>query len=373
MRVVHINYVHDHEGRSPDELLHAWPTLGAVATAVHRAGAEVVVLQASRRSAAIERDGVRYLFVAEPCPRGRRSGFFPWRLSRAAATLKPDVIHVNGLDFPFHTRALCRLGAPVLVQDHASVSTGRTALRRWGIARAAAVAFTAVDQAEPFRASGILSPDMPVVAVPESSTTFSPAPLEGARSEAGVHGDPMVLWVGRLDDNKDPLTILRAIELAMPHLPDLQLWCCFHEEGLLPAIRERLAAAPHLAARVHLLGKVPHARIQTLCRAADFFMLGSHRESAGYALLEALACGATPIVSDIPSFRVLTGDGAIGALAPMGNPTAFADALIRLAREPRAALRARAIAHFTRNLSFDVVGARLLALYAQLAAGHAPR
>jgi glycosyltransferase involved in cell wall biosynthesis len=100
-------------------------------------------------------------------------------------------------------------------------------------------------------------------------------------------------------------------------------------------------------------------------------MLGSHHESAGYALIEALACGATPIVSDIPSFRRLTGGGSIGALAPVGDAAAFARALVDLAARPRAVLRRQAVEHFARDLPFDAVGARLLEIYAALVRGAA--
>jgi hypothetical protein len=51
-----------------------------------------------------------------------------------------------------------------------------------------------------------------------------------------------------------------------------------------------------------------------LAAAADLFVSGSQREGSGTALLESLACGLPPIVTDIPSFRMLTCDGRIGAL-----------------------------------------------------------
>ena len=370
MRVLHASCVRDPRSRTGAELLDAWPTLGDVAAAVRAAGAEVTVLQAAHADGEHERDGVRYRFVAEPKLPGRRwaTGVFPWRLARAAAALRPDVIHLNGLDFPVHARALCAV-APVLAQDHASVPPRRlAALHRWGLARVAGVAFTSREQAEPFFRAGVLRPGTPVFAIPESSTRFAPGDVAAARAATGVHGDPALLWVGRLNDNKDPLTILDAVSRALPRLPGARLWCCFHEAPLLDRFRARLAAEPALAACVHLLGAVPHERIELLCRAADLFVLASRHEAAGYALLEALACGAAPVVSDIPPFRALTGGGTVGALAPPGDAAAFADALVALAAEPRDALRARTIAHFRRELSFEVLGARLIAAYETLAA-----
>jgi glycosyltransferase involved in cell wall biosynthesis len=373
MRVLHVGCHLDPRARRAAALLDAWPTLGAVAEAVAGAGAEVVVLQAAHRDEVVERGGVTYRFVAEP-PLARipgtrtAAGVVPFRLLRAAAALRPDVVHLHGLAFPIHARGLAGLGRPLLVQDHADrpPPRARVPMHRWGLARVAAAAFTAREQAEPFHAAGLLPGSARVLEIPESSSRFSLGDPAAARAATGLRGDPALLWVGRLDGNKDPLTVLDALARAAPRLPDPHLWCCFTEAPLLDAVRERIAAEPRLAGRVHLLGRVPHEEVEALCRAADFLLLGSERESCGYAVLEALACGATPILSDIPPFRALTGRGAVGALVPRGDAQGFADALVALASAPRAALRERAVAHFRRNLSFAALGDRLLRAYARL-------
>jgi len=364
IRVAQIGIVRPRERIDPDHLLADWPTLAHVAAATQRAGAEVTVIQSLHRDAEIVRDGVRYRFVAEPALPGRATGLMPWRLARAVRATAPDVLHVNGLDFPRHMRALRRLGVPILVQDHASRAGAGGSKRLRALEYIAGIAFTTAEQAQPFVDAGELSPSVPVFAVPESSTRFSPGSQAAARARTGVEGDPAVLWVGRLDDNKDPLTILEAIEIAARTLPRLQMWCCFHEQPLLAEVEAQIAASPVLAGRVHLLGRVPHARIETLLNASDLFLLGSHREGSGYALIEALACGVTPIVSDIPPFRAIA--GSAGALVPVGDAAGFVGALVALARQDRVALRRRAIEHFDAHLSFDRVGARLCAIYAEL-------
>jgi len=180
-----------------------------------------------------------------------------------------------------------------------------------------------------------------------------------------VFGNPALLWGGRLDENKDPLTILDAVEAAADNLPDLRLWCCYHEQPLLDRVKARIAASPILSSRVHLLGKVPHETIERLCRAADFFIAASHREGSGYALIEALACGTTPIISEIPAFRSLAGN--VGFFAAAGDASSFAAAIAAAARKPRPELRARTIEHFNENLSFDAVGRQLRDIYAAMA------
>ncbi len=366
MRVVHVSLVRPRGRPEPEALLEAWPTLGAVAEAAAQAGAEVSVVQAFHRDARLQRGGVAYRFVAEPALPGAAGGFQPWRLAGAVAACAPDVIHVNGLDFPWHTRVLCGLGAPVLTQDHASTAGQGPALRRWGLAKVAAAAFTDPAQADPFIGCGELRADLPVFSIPESSTQFSPGDRAEARAATGLDGDPAVLWVGRLIPKKDPMTVLAAIERAAAVLPGLKLWCCFQADDLLAQVRARIAVSPLLAPRVRLLGARPHAQIETLCRAADIFMLASHFEGSGYALIEAMACGAAPVVSDIPSFRRLTGDGRVGVLAPVGDAETFAQGLITLAARPRDDLHARTIDHFHHELSFAAVGRKLIGAYTAL-------
>jgi glycosyltransferase involved in cell wall biosynthesis len=92
-------------------------------------------------------------------------------------------------------------------------------------------------------------------------------------------------------------------------------------------------------------------------------VLGSHRESTGYALIEALACGVSPVVTDIPSFRALTGAGAVGGLWPCGDSQALSEALQAVAARADANTRSAVREHFERELSFTALGAKLVAMY----------
>ena len=98
-------------------------------------------------------------------------------------------------------------------------------------------------------------------------------------------------------------------------------------------------------------------------RAADLFVLGSHREGSGYSLIEALACGLPPVVTDIQSFRSLTGAGAVGMLWPCSDSQALCQALRSIAAGVGPQMRCAVRAHFERELSFDALGRRLGAMY----------
>jgi glycosyltransferase involved in cell wall biosynthesis len=366
VRVVQIGCVPDPRRRTGAELLRAWPTLPDVAGAAAAAGVDVAVVQAGWADETLEHDGVPIHFVAEPTMLPRRiAAAVPRRLLRAVRALRPDVIHLQGLDFPLQTRLLCATGVPVLVQDHGSVPPPRPWRpgRRWGLSRIAGVAFTAREQAVPFRRAGLLRDTTPVFEVLESSTRLQPGDRAAARAAAGIDGAPCVLWIGRLMADKDPLTALDAFARAAERMPDARLWMAYGDAPLEAEVRARIAADPRLAARVRLLGRVPHARIPDLCSAADVFLSCSRREGSGYAVLEALACGLPVLAADIPAVRRILRGGVVGGLAAPGDSEALAELLIDHARRPAEAERQAVRAHFDRHLSFHAVGRELRAAY----------
>jgi glycosyltransferase involved in cell wall biosynthesis len=111
---------------------------------------------------------------------------------------------------------------------------------------------------------------------------------------------------------------------------------------------------------------VGHERLPQFYSAADAFVLGSHHESSGYALIEACACGVPPAVTDIPAFRVITGNGRIGALWPVDRADRCADALARIVREDRETSRRAVVEHFERALSWSVVARQAVDAYASI-------
>jgi len=371
-RVVQVLTQVDPFRRDPEAMLRAWPTLTGVAAAAARAGVRVtVVLPAAREDQLIERDGVRYQFLHEAsvASRGAWSRIAahraPTRLLRQIAAIGADVVHLHGF---VHPVAAHRLRAtlphvPLLVQDHASlVPTGaRRLLWRWAFREVDGIAFAAREQAVPFLESGVLPRSVPVFEVVEGSTSFTPGDREAARRATGISGDPCILWTGRLDANKDPLTALDAFERVVAELPGARLWCRYGDAPMLGEVERRVAASPALRASVTLLGACRHEEMEHHYRAADLFVQPSHREGCSYSTIEALACGTTPVVSDIPSMRRLVGD--VGALVPIADAPALAAAIVQQARRDPAARRDAARARFDAALSFDRIGSDLRRVY----------
>ncbi|WP_126941803.1 glycosyltransferase family 4 protein [Xanthomonas sp. BRIP62409] len=367
LQVAQLNLLPTPAGLTAEQVFAQWPSLADIAEAVASAGVRVSVVQASALNLRRTRQGVDYRFV-ELGARGsaQRAGLLAAMMREIGA----DVVHIHGLEFAGDARRLARLlpQMPILLQDHANRPPHWWARSVWRLryAAAAGIAFTAQEMAQPFVQARLFKAKTQLFAVPESSSRFSPGDRLQAREQTCLHGDPCVLWVGHLSAAKDPLCVLDAVAMAARVLPGLRLWCVFDQAPLLEQVRQRLRADPLLARCVQLLGRVPHARVETLLRACDLFVSASHAESCGYAAVEAYACGTLPLLTDIPSFRALSDGGAVGALWPVGDASALADLLLRVVRQRPD--RAQVRAHFDARLSFAAVGQRWKRAYIQLLA-----
>ncbi|MGQ0736865.1 MAG: glycosyltransferase family 4 protein [Acidobacteriota bacterium] len=380
LRIVQLNLAYDPGLSTPERLLAVYDTLTGWATAVAEAGAAVVTVQRYRGDASLIRGGSSYEFVADGPP-GTAA---PWahcsRVIAAVVAARPDVVHVNGLMFPGIVEALRRVlpaEVAVVVQDHAGQAPVRhrwplslfTASEpaRWQRAYADldACTFTAADLAVPWKAWA-LPAGLPILEIPEAGTSMVPHPRAEAAERTGVRASPVLLWVGRLDENKDPLTVLAGLELVGSRLPGARLWMIYGTARLEQDVRGRIARSPLLAARVTLVGRVGHQAIADYFSAADIFISGSHREGSGYALLEALACGVMPCVTDIPAFRALA--GPCGSRWAVGDAVACAAALLDVSGLDREAERDRILRHHRSSLAWKIIGERTVAAYRELAA-----
>jgi len=360
--VVQVNYAFDGALRDPDALLNRYATLTGWSDAIASAGARrSAVVQRFHRRAHLVRNGVDYLFV----DRG---------VANAVAALQPDVAHVNGLTFPVHTwrlrRALPRSTA-IVAQNHSDTGPmGRAPMFRVaGRATRSAVdafLFAADEHVARWRRAGFIGPAQRTYQVMESSTRMEPIDRARARTASGVSGAPAMLWVGRLNANKDPLTVLDAFESAAASLPGATLTMVYGTSELIDDVRARLGRSRALDDRVRLAGAVAHNDLPAFFSAADLFLVGSHHEGSGYALLEALACGATPVVTDIPTFRLLTGGGTIGALWTAGDASDCARAIGAASRRIADADRARVREHFIKHVSWAEIGRRALEIYVEI-------
>jgi glycosyltransferase involved in cell wall biosynthesis len=173
--------------------------------------------------------------------------------------------------------------------------------------------------------------------------------------------------------------VLFAARLAYQKAVDILLhsWKQVHErnpQALLVlagtgALREEMEALCHalgLDDAVRFMGWVETT--QPLYQAADVYVLASRSEGLSMALLEAMACGLPPVVSNIPGNADVVVEEQNGLLVQPEDEAGLAAALERVLRD--AALRARlataARESIARQYSADLMNQRYARLYQQV-------
>jgi D-inositol-3-phosphate glycosyltransferase len=211
---------------------------------------------------------------------------------------------------------------------------------------------------------------------------FSPGHRDGARAALGWGGGrmsaiggrdasqhPVLLFVGRIQPLKGLDVAIRT--LAQLDRDDAELVIVGGPSGL---------AGPSELAKVHALADdlgvrdrvrfvlpQPHHLLSTWYRAADVVLVPSRSESFGLVALEAAACGAPVVASDVGGLRTIIDDGRTGFLVEPRDPSAFAVAVDKLLADPALANEMGAAgAERSRDFTWSTAAARLRRLYADL-------
>jgi glycosyltransferase involved in cell wall biosynthesis len=83
---------------------------------------------------------------------------------------------------------------------------------------------------------------------------------------------------------------------------------------------------------VQFLGRIPHEEMATLLSQADIYVSTSLHDGTSVSLLEAMACGTFPIVTDIAANREWIKDGENGFLVPADQDSFLAKMILQAIR-----------------------------------------
>jgi glycosyltransferase involved in cell wall biosynthesis len=177
-------------------------------------------------------------------------------------------------------------------------------------------------------------------------------------------------YVGRMLADKGVVTLIEAFALLAKRDVKLQLLLAGDTDkenpGSLAPDQLREFASLY---GINWLGHV--ADIREVWARAHFAVLASRREGLPKSLLEAAACGRAMVATDAPGCREIAIEGETALTVPVGDASALAAAMAKLAGDP--ALRKRFGANARRlvesKFSADAIGRATVALYDELVAG----
>jgi glycosyltransferase involved in cell wall biosynthesis len=156
----------------------------------------------------------------------------------------------------------------------------------------------------------------------------SQEPLEHPWFQAGT--PPVFLNVGRLTDQKDQVTLIRAFALLRQQtMARLLILGEGKDRSKLEAIAQELGVADDISMPGFV--KNPYAYMSR----ASAFVLSSLSEGLPTVLIEAMACGCPVISTDCPygPEEILEG-GVHGSLVPVGDAIALSTAMAQVLKTP---------------------------------------
>jgi hypothetical protein len=203
---------------------------------------------------------------------------------------------------------------------------------------------------------------------------YRPEPKATAREEIGLDPDELIVaYIGRMLPRKDPRNIVRAVaRLVHEHrLPVRMLLVGGEtrepEPAATPEIGElqRLAAELGISDRLHFTGKRQPDELRCYYSSADVAVTTPWYEPFGLTPLEAMACGTPVIGSAVGGITFTVADGETGYLVPPRDPTALAERIAHLLRQPelRQQMGQAARARVEREFTWPTVARRTAALY----------
>jgi glycosyltransferase involved in cell wall biosynthesis len=301
-----------------------------------------------------EQNGVQYCFMDF----GKPKLYFPWKLHQFIKEQQPDIILIHGIDFPLQIIQLrLKMGKQVkiIVQSHGNHTPKgyKKILQRIADKCINAYFFTSKKISASWLKEGLIADKKKIHEVMVGSSIFYRLNKEAARAHTHVDGSPVFLWAGRLDANKDPLTVVKAFLRFALVCPCAKLYMIYQTEELLLPVKEIIAENASKDAIV-LVGKISHTDMLQWFNSADFFISGSHFEVFGAAVSEAMSCGCIPVVTNIASFQKITGNGC-GLLYGAGNEDALLDALQQTLSMDINEEREKVLQQFERHLSFHSI------------------
>lgn len=173
---------------------------------------------------------------------------------------------------------------------------------------------------------------------------------------------PRVIMVARFEEQKDQLTLLRALA----GLRELEWTLELIGDGPLRSTAEELAAELGINDRVEFAG----ARTDVPARlgSAQIFALISKWEGFPLSTLEAMRAGLPVVVSDVGGSAEAVLPGKTGYAVPRGDIQQVADSLRNLIQDAatRKEMGDEARRHYEANFSFQIMFKRILAAYETL-------
>ena len=154
---------------------------------------------------------------------------------------------------------------------------------------------------------------------------------EPIREQLGLGTGPVVYSPRAFKHTYNLLAIVEAIPMVLKQMPDCRFMfrkrSDFHDDDYEALVRRQVSELG-VGHAVRILPSAPQEELPPYYAIADIVVSFPSHDSLSRSVLEAMACGAFPIVSDLPALREWITDGENGLILSSVEPQQIVDAIL---------------------------------------------
>ncbi len=282
--------------------------------------------------------------------KGFRVSVFPQiEIKKALSEFKPDVVHVQVSDpIGFSVVSYARKnGIPVVTTEHNQPEVLTEPLHIPGMVRRPVnYMLSAYFRNRQSKSDFVTMPteqairnllskheiNVPVAAVSNGVdlSHFKPGKVKDEIYEKyGVSKDvPIVLYVGRVDPEKQVGIVIQAFKEALRKVPEMEM--VIVGDGVDKIRLEKLSKELEIDKKVSFLGRVVSDDLYELYKTGSVFATASEIETQGIVLIEAAAIGLPLIAVNKGAVAEVCRDGENGVLCHPGSVEEISEAIVKI-------------------------------------------
>ena len=257
--------------------------------------------------------------------------------------MRPDILHSHYANLPgwygafcnFHPFVLTLWGGDILADQGAFKFPFSRRLTRWAMDKADLITVHSRFLRDAALQLGEVGGKIKRVHWGIDFSRFRPGmDVRRLRSALGLGSGPVVLSMRIPHPIYNIDTIIKSIPLVRRHIPDVRL--IVKDYLAEPTYMERLRGLVdrlRLRDAVTFAGEVPYDHIPLYLNTADVYVSVPSSDGMPVSLMEAMACGTAPVLSDLPQYKEMIKEGENGLYVPPRNEVALSQALITVLRD----------------------------------------
>ena len=293
-----------------------------------------------------------------------------YRIRKVIRQIKPDLVHGH---YATNCGFLAALSGftPLVQTVHGSdvlVDAVGSREKRWfvrhALQKATWITSPAKHMTERLLDMGIPGDRITTIQYGVDTGVFKPPENPAERRSFRVVSTRMFEWRYNVD------LLIRAIPALRDRVPEVEI--VLAGDGPDRVALQDLAQKLNVTDAIRMVGLVAHASMPELLQSAAVYVSTSVTDGSSLSLLEAMACGAFPVVTDIPANREWIADGENGFLVTTADPDALADRIARTLTDPvmQAEICARNAALVRARGDYHTNMQRIESIYEQLCESH---